>query len=311
MPRLTREHVEGASDVAGCNTGRRQRDDDEMSVASAASTFSAVSFHPTTHAATRQTERDIESSEIKRAKAQGRISLAIRFAVDETKEAAETDAHDWGVKLTEVFEGLQIGDTQIRGTPGNRRIEVQIRGSEKLARRIKEWLKDNSYFADPRRVLYVLRQHSRGPQEELVVVEGPLASGVVGVITVFRRDNTGSEKRTENAAIILYNGVFFDLLRGNADEQALEAAFREQVCPEQLEPSGPVIWLLDSSPAMGQMQSRCCGCTCTDAQREEREYSNFDGSDKVGLQHDSQKPSNDLASLHALPRSALVAPRLV
>jgi hypothetical protein len=234
MPRLTKANLdaEGASVV----TDQRKRDDDEISVASAASTFSAVSFHPTTHAARRQNERDIEPGEIKRAKTQGCISLAIRFTGDENKEAAKTDAHDWGAKLTAVFEGLQMGETKIRGAPGDRRIEVQIRGSggsEKMARKVKEWLQKNSYFVDPRRVLYVLQQrHSQGLHEELVVVEGPLPSGVVGVITVFRRDNTGLEKRTENAAIILYNGVFWDLLFQNADEQALETAFQEQVCPE-------------------------------------------------------------------------------
>jgi len=80
-------------------------------------------------------------------------------------------------------------------------------------------------------VLYVLRQH---PQEELVVVEGALQSGAVGLITVFRRDsNTGLEKRTITAAIILYNGVFSDLLHTNADEQSLDAAFLEQVWYDQ------------------------------------------------------------------------------
>ena len=206
-----------------------KRDDDEMSVASTASNFSSMSFHPTPHAARRQNERDIETGDIKKAKMQGCISLAISFTGDENKEAAEIDAHDWGGKLTAVFEGLQMGDAKIRGAPGHHRIEVEIRGSEKMTRKVKQWLYINSYFEDSRRVLYVLR---RGMKEELVVVEGPLASGGVGVITVFRRDSSGLEKRTENAAIILYNGVFWDLLIHNADEKALEAAFREQVFRE-------------------------------------------------------------------------------
>ena len=198
-------------------------------MASAASTFSSMSFLPTQHAAGRQKERDIETSEIKRAKRQGCISLAIGFTGEENKEAAGIDAHDWGAKLTAGFDGLQMGDAKIRGGLGYRRIEVEIRGSENMTRQVKQWLNNNAYFADPRRVLYMLRQ---GPQEELVVVEGPLRSGLVGVITVFRRDSTGLEKRTENSAIILYNGAFWDLLAHDADEQALDAAFREQVFPE-------------------------------------------------------------------------------
>ena len=54
------------------------------------------------------------------------------------------------------------------------------------------------------------------------------------MITVFRRDDTGSEKRTENAAIILHNGLVFDLLRGNADEQALEAPSGSKCAPNNL-----------------------------------------------------------------------------
>ena len=134
-----------------------------------------------------------------------------------------------------------MGEVKTRGAPEDRRIEVEIRGSESLGmtRRVKEWLKNESYFADPRRVLYVLRQHSK---EELVVVEGALQSGEVGLITVFRRDgNTGLEKRrggmlssrTINAAIILYNGVFQGLLQTNADEQALDAALLDRVWYDQ------------------------------------------------------------------------------
>ena len=234
MPRRTKANLdaERASGFLG-PTEPRQRDDDEMSVASTASTFSAVSINPTAHAARRQGERDIETREVQRAKKEGRISLAIRFAGDEhsNKQATETAALEWGARVTAEFEGLQMGEVKTRGAPEDRRIEVEIRGSEKVARRVKEWLKNESYFADPRRVLYVLRQH---PQEELVVVEGALQSGAVGLITVFRRDsNTGLEKRTITAAIILYNGVFSDLLHTNADEQSLDAAFLEQVWYDQ------------------------------------------------------------------------------
>ena len=116
-------------------TEPRQRDDDEMSVASTASTFSAVSINPTAHAARRQGERDIETREVQRAKKEGRISLAIRFAGDEhsNKQATETAALEWGARVTAEFEGLQMGEVKTRGAPEDRRIEVEIRGSEKVA----------------------------------------------------------------------------------------------------------------------------------------------------------------------------------
>ena len=133
MPRRTKANLdaERASGFLG-PTEPRQRDDDEMSVASTASTFSAVSINPTAHAARRQGERDIETREVQRAKKEGRISLAIRFAGDEhsNKQATETAALEWGARVTAEFEGLQMGEVKTRGAPEDRRIEVEIRGPE-------------------------------------------------------------------------------------------------------------------------------------------------------------------------------------
>ena len=80
----------------------------------------------------------------------------------------------------------------------------------------------NGYFSDPNRVLYILKP---SPGEEIVVVEGLLAGGHVGVITVFRRVDNGRDLRSTAAAVILYHGVFHELLKANADDQALDTAF--------------------------------------------------------------------------------------
>ncbi len=71
-------------------------------------------------------------------------------------------------------------------------------------------------------MLYILKP---SPGEEIVVVEGLLAGGHVGVITVFRRVDNGRDLRSTAAAVILYHGVFHELLKANADDQALDTAF--------------------------------------------------------------------------------------
>ena len=204
------------------DAGANQREDD---AASRASTFSRVSYRPSVHSQQRGEEREISDDEIKQAKVSGRVSLAVRFDDDYGEQQARTKALEWGGQLIADLP-LSLGNTKAKGRPGDRRIEVELVGSKHSARDVKRWLVDNGYFSDPNRVLYILQP---SPREEIVVVEGLLAGGHVGVVTVFRRDDNGRELRSTTAAIILYCGVFSQLLKANADGQALVSVKRDLV----------------------------------------------------------------------------------
>jgi hypothetical protein len=207
------------------DAGANQREDD---AASRASTFSCVSHRPSVHSQQRGEEREISDDEIKQAKVCGRVSLAVRFDDDYGEQQARTKALEWGGQLMTALAGLQLslGDGKAKGRPGDRRIEVELVRSERRARDMKRWLVNNGYFSYPNRVLYILQP---SPRKEIVVVEGLLASGHIGVVTVFRRDDNGRELRSTTAAIILYCGVFSELLKANADGQALDTAFQGHV----------------------------------------------------------------------------------
>ena len=219
----------GWSDVfeALGDAGANQREHDAASVSNA-STLSRVSYLPSVHSQQRGEEREISDDEIKQAKVRGRVSLAVRFDDDYGEQQARTEALEWGGQLMTALAGLHLslGDAKAKGRPGDRRIEVELVGSKHSARDVKRWLVDNGYFSDPNRVLYILQP---SPREEIVVVEGLLAGGHVGVVTVFRRDDNGRELRSTTAAIILYCGVFSQLLKANADGQALDTAFQGHV----------------------------------------------------------------------------------
>jgi hypothetical protein len=202
--------------------GANQREDDAASLSNA----STVSYRPSVHSQQRGEEREISDDEIRQAKVRGRVSLAVRFHDDYGEQQARTKAREWGEKVKAALTDLNLGDAKAKGPPGDRRIEVELGRSERMARDVKRWLADNGYFSDPNRVLYILKP---SPREEIVVVEGLLAGGHVGVITVFRRVDNGRELRSTEAAIILYNSVFHELLKANADGQALDAAFQGQV----------------------------------------------------------------------------------
>jgi hypothetical protein len=75
----------------------------------------------------------------------------------------------------------------------------------------------------------MLGANQPSPRVEIVVVEGQLAGGHVGQITVFRRDDNGRELRSTKDAIILFFGIFSELLKANADGQALVSVKRDLV----------------------------------------------------------------------------------
>jgi hypothetical protein len=86
----------------------------------------------------------------------------------------------------EAFERLEVGEVMEKGSV-DRRVEVDLLGSQYRGPAIKEWLKRNDYFSDNERQHRVLFTMQQG-QEEVVVVEGRTNDlDEVGVITVYRR----------------------------------------------------------------------------------------------------------------------------
>jgi hypothetical protein len=230
------------------------RDDDTMSEASAASTFSKVSVNPTEHAERRIQERAITEYDIMRAKKQGNLSLSIHLNGEEDANGVKHEINWWGDRLKEAFQQLELADVIEKGTE-DRRVQVELRGSEKSGPEIKEWLKEHDYFREkeqqstdmkewlkkhaysweekdrPHRVLFTLR---RG-QDEVVVVEGRSAPDQVGVITVFRAkaglefSYVGHQFDTQEFAVHFYNHDYAKLLLDlDADALALDAALTLQ-----------------------------------------------------------------------------------
>ena len=182
--------------AAGISGRRPTRDDDESSVASMASTFSNVSVQPSAHARQQASKRCIIDPEVQEAKKNGCISLAICSGND--LDMTRGDIWRWGTSLVEAFDGVSLGEPELRGSAKDRRFELVLAGSERKGERIKQWLKDEGYFQQySKRMLYAWRQRDR----ELVVVEGRVQSGDVmlhvGIITTFRRDKATNAKTNE------------------------------------------------------------------------------------------------------------------
>jgi hypothetical protein len=152
-----------------------------------------------------------------------------------------------------------------KGKPKDRRVQMELDGSEKMGPRVKEWmtghptfdikdwLQKHDYFGEKkqqstdvkewlkehghfweerqRRVLFKLRQG----QEGVVVVEGHSAPDEVGVITNYRRNEAGIISKdgyqfdTNEFAANFFGCVYWPLLRDlDADELALDVALTEQ-----------------------------------------------------------------------------------
>jgi hypothetical protein len=166
-----------------------------------------VSLNPTAHAAERAQQRGIKEHAIKRAKARGKMSLSIHFNGDEDMNDVRDEITWWGGLLKEEFDKLKVGDVIEKGTTEDRRVQVEVHGSENMGPAIKDWLKRNDYFREKwqqstdvreclkeqsfrekdrsRRVLFTLLVD----QEELAVVEGRSGPDTVGTITVFWNNN--------------------------------------------------------------------------------------------------------------------------
>jgi hypothetical protein len=135
------ETQEGADPWSDVRSASRPRDDDTMSVGSAVSSFSSVSLNPTAHAAQRAQQRGIEEHAIKRAKARGKMSLSIHFNGDEDMNDVRDEITWWGGRLKEEFEKLKVGVVIEKGTTEDRRVQVELHGSENMGPAIKDWLK--------------------------------------------------------------------------------------------------------------------------------------------------------------------------
>ena len=199
-------------------------------------------------------ERAITEDDIRRAKRQGKLSLAIHLNGEEDTGGAKDEINWWAGWLKEAFQDLEVGDVIEKGTQ-DRRVQVELRRSENLGPEIKEWLKEHNYFKEKEqqstdmkewlnehgyswedkdrshRVLFTLRR----AQEEVVVVEGRSAPDTVGVITVFGAragfefSNSGHHVDTKGFAENFFEVNYRALLRDlNADALALDAALTEQ-----------------------------------------------------------------------------------
>jgi hypothetical protein len=243
----------------------RQRDDDEMSQASTGSRFSDVSYKPTTHSKEQAQKRGISDPDIKRTKAEGKMSLSIHLNGEEDTNKAKAEIRWWGDRLKESFEQLEVGEVIEKGKQKDRRVQMEMDGSEKMGPRVKEWMKghptfdikdwlqkhdyfgekkqqskdvkewfkEHGYFWEERqrRVLFKLLQG----QEGVVVVEGRSAPDEVGVITNYRRNEAGIISKdgyqfdtkgfAENFFGCVYPTLLCDL---DADELALDATLTEQ-----------------------------------------------------------------------------------
>jgi hypothetical protein len=210
--------------------------------------FSTKSVNP------RIVENPITEHDIRMAKKQGKMSLSIHLNGEEDTNDAKHEISWWGERIKESFEQLELGDVTEKGTE-DRRVQVELRGSENVGPEIKEWLKEHNYFREkkqqstdmkewlnqhgysweekdrPHRVHFTLR---RG-EVEVVVVEGRSAQEKVGVITNYRRNEAGIISKdgyhftTQGFAENFFGSVYCPMLADlGADALALDATLTEQ-----------------------------------------------------------------------------------
>ena len=82
-------------------------------------------------------ERAIPEEVIKKAKAQGKMTLSIHFNGQEDTNDVKDQVSWWGDRLKEAFEQLEVGDVIEKGREDGR-LEVELHGSEKLCSAINE-----------------------------------------------------------------------------------------------------------------------------------------------------------------------------
>ena len=171
----------------------RNREDEEHSTMS---TVSGVSMRPSMHATQRGIERQITDEESQEAKKGGSVSLSINFTGNEEKDAAAVEICRWGELLKKELTGLAAGDAVAAGRQRDQRLQVELCGSEKRGVEIKGWLNQQGYFRN--RKCRVIFRHWQPEQiscgahvmdlVELVIIEGLMYNGEIGVITRFRRN---------------------------------------------------------------------------------------------------------------------------
>ena len=85
----------------------------------------------------------IDFEDIKDAKVNGTVSLAIRFDGEEDKIQVMGEIRMWADKIKHEpqFEDIVLCDTKVKGRDGDLRLEVELQGSKKRARELKKWLK--------------------------------------------------------------------------------------------------------------------------------------------------------------------------
>ncbi|KAJ1466511.1 hypothetical protein T484DRAFT_1922257, partial [Baffinella frigidus] len=157
---------------------------------SMASTFSAASVVPSSHAVLRSQERNIDDATIQRTKVRGCLSLAINCKGEDDVDLAKAEICEWAVRLKQAFGEFQMEESEVRVTGGAElRVEVKLRGSEKKGPPLKRWLKEQGYFWQEERAHRVQFSH-----EQVVVVEGRIGRAEVGIVTVFSRDVPEAER---------------------------------------------------------------------------------------------------------------------
>ncbi len=96
-----------------------------------------MSMNPTNHAARRIVERAITEYDVKRVKTEGKLSLSIHLNGEENTNDGKDEINWWGVRLKEELHKLEVGDVIEKGME-DRRVQVELRGSENMGPGIKE-----------------------------------------------------------------------------------------------------------------------------------------------------------------------------
>ncbi len=96
-----------------------------------------MSFNPTDHAAQRAQERAITKDDLRRTKTRGKMSLSIHLNGEEDTNDGKDEINWWGDRLKEDLQQLEVGEVIEKGKE-DRRVQVELRGSENRGPEIKE-----------------------------------------------------------------------------------------------------------------------------------------------------------------------------
>ena len=71
------------------------------------------------------------------------------FGPDQCEEDAtevKEEIRWWGDQLKEAVEQLEVGEVIEKGKPKDRRVQMELDGSEKMGQRRKEWMEGHTIF---------------------------------------------------------------------------------------------------------------------------------------------------------------------